>query len=74
MQNQFENQIGFAMCSNGWIDKVRVKSEPDLDARNCGIGTVFTTLCMIDPELHMLPWSLNASVNWIKQRRIIMNS
>ena len=55
MENQFENQIGFAMCTNGWIDKVRVKSEQNLDARNCGIGTVFTTLCMIDPALHLLP-------------------
>ena len=53
--NQFKNQIGFAMCSNGWIDAVRVKDEKDLDARNCGMSTVFTTLCMIDSELHMLP-------------------
>ena len=42
--NQFKNQIGFAMCSNGCKDAVRVKDEKDLDARNCEMSTVFTTL------------------------------
>ena len=27
----------------------------DIDARNCGIGTVFASLCMTDPELNLMP-------------------
>ena len=41
------NYIGRAECDVGWIHKVEVKPM----ARNCGIATVLTELCMIDPTL-----------------------
>ena len=53
--NQYENQIGYSFCSKGWIGKVEVNDAKDLDARNCGMGTVFTILCMIDSELNNFP-------------------
>ena len=41
------NYIGRAECDVGWIHKVDVKPM----ARNCGIATVLTELCLIDPTL-----------------------
>ena len=44
----FESKyIGRAECDAGWVNKVEVKPM----ARNCGIATVLTELCMIDPTL-----------------------
>ena len=45
--DDFENQIGLAECKIGWIEHVFVEPR----ARNCGVSTVLTELCMIDPEL-----------------------
>ena len=42
-----ENEIAFIGCKLGWIVNIRVVKS----ARYCGIATVLTELCMIDPEL-----------------------
>ena len=55
---RYETQLGHITCDKGWIDFVRVNDgeEPgELDARNCGISSVLTALCMVDPELNTLP-------------------
>ena len=52
----YRSQIGYTLCTPGYIEVARVNGqEQDIDARNCGIGTIFATLCMIDPDLNMLP-------------------
>ena len=44
-------QVAIANCKNGRIDLVNVnKRNPD--ARQCGIATVLTELCLLDPEIH----------------------
>ena len=50
MNERYPDQIGYITCEQGWIVDVHVNEKP-INARNCGISTVFTTLCMIDPEL-----------------------
>ena len=57
---QYALQLGFVMCHKGYLDQTTVYDMAVtpvgiLDARNCGMGTVLTSLCMIDPELDMLP-------------------
>ena len=60
--NHYKNQLGYAQCSKGYIEKVWVNGEgegfekfKDLKiARECGMGTVLTTLCMIDPDLYLM--------------------
>ena len=46
--------IGYATCTPGWVEQVFVNDEimGGLDARNCGISTVLTELCFIDPGLN----------------------
>ena len=43
-------EVGTAYCRPGWIDKVDVKEI----AQGCGIGTVLTELCLIDPAFKYL--------------------
>lgn len=47
-ERRYENQIGYVTCKYGWIDFVFVH----ISARGCGLGTIFTELCMIDPDLN----------------------
>ena len=47
-ESRYENQIGYATCKYGWIDFVFVH----VSARGCGLGTILSELCMIDPDLN----------------------
>ena len=55
---RYNHQIAFIKCFHGWIDDLRVfdeslgDEEPTVDARRCGIGTVLSELCLIDPEIY----------------------
>ena len=45
-------QIAVAHCRHGHIDFVKVSSKRNHDARQCGIATVLTELCLLDPDIH----------------------
>ena len=55
----FHGQIAVIRCSHGFIDDLMVFEEslgdvqPTVDARRCGIGTVLTELCLIDPDVNI---------------------
>ena len=57
IKDRYISQAGFIACLPGYIDNTETYDGTDgrVDIRNCGVGTVFATLCMIDPELYMLP-------------------
>ena len=46
--DRYENQIGRITCKPGWIEYVKVNDE----FKKCGLGTVLSEMCMIDPELN----------------------
>ena len=48
MYRRYHKQIGYATCLHGWIDMVSVVPY----AQNCGIATVLTELCLIDPNIN----------------------
>ena len=48
MYRRYHDQIGYATCLHGWIDMVSVVPY----AQNCGIATVLTELCLIDPDIN----------------------
>lgn len=50
-RQRYFSQIGFATCKPGLIHRVEVNDAP-LNARRCGIATVLTELCLIDPEFY----------------------
>ena len=53
--NRYETQLGYIKCRKGYIEKVWVNSKEEKNpARGCGIAPVFTSLCMVDPELNFL--------------------
>ena len=53
---RYRFQIGFTNCSRGVIELTMVNGPiHKINARNCGLGTVFASLCMSDPDLDMLP-------------------
>ena len=45
---KYDQQVGSAQCSKGWVHDVDVTSSDPYDAENCGIATAMTFLCMID--------------------------
>ena len=45
-------QVAVAHCRHGNIDFVKVSSKRNHDARQCGIATVLTELCLLDPDIH----------------------
>ena len=52
----YKSQIGFTRCSKGYIEFTLVNGPKyNIDGRNCGIGTIFATLCMTDSDVNMLP-------------------
>ena len=57
IKDRYISQAGYTDCRPGFIDYTETydgtRGTPDI--RNCGVGTVFATLCMVDPELNMLP-------------------
>ena len=55
IMNRYETQLGYIKCRKGYIEKVWVNSKEEKNpARGCGIAPVFTSLCMVDPELNFL--------------------
>ena len=44
---QYENEIASITCQPGWVGFVKIQ----IIARNCGLATVLTELCMIDKEI-----------------------
>ena len=46
----YKNQIAYGWCTKGWVKKIEVNAEP-INARECGISTILTQLCMVDPEI-----------------------
>ena len=57
IESRYLSQAGYTTCSPGYISYTETYDGTDgrVDVRNCGVGTVFATLCMVDPELNMLP-------------------
>ena len=60
IQRRYSDQIAYAVCSPGWVEKVWVNSgkeedEEDTDvrinARRCGIASVLSELCFRDPDI-----------------------
>ena len=51
-------QVAASTCSPGWIHNVDVddggRMEHGINARDCGISTILTELCLMDPELNYL--------------------
>ena len=59
-KHRYRNDLGYIKCRKGFIEMVWLNNDEDcrwIPARECGIATVFTSLCMVDPELDMLPES-----------------
>ena len=77
-QSRYKDQIGFAVCQSGWLERVCVNSgkgntddsnddcvdeyysDVALDARRCGIASVLTELCLIDPKINKIDPSSSA--------------
>ena len=56
VKEKYKDQIGYIYCKKGFINYVSVNDRPQkLNARGCGLATVFTVLCMVDEDLDMLP-------------------
>ena len=73
---RYEEQLGYIECKEGYIDMVLVTKpprkprKPPINARQCGISTVLTALCMIDPELNLLPQSKMVEEFWDNHPKI----
>lgn len=50
IDKKYEDQIGYGSCLRGWIKKIEINLKP-INARSCGISTVLTQLCMVDPDI-----------------------
>ena len=54
---KYQRQIAFIECRHGWINYLTTfeyrigTTGPIVNPQNCGIGTVLTELCLIDPDL-----------------------
>ena len=48
------DELGFIVCSPGWVDMMEIHDADPLNARGCGISTVLTELCFIDSKLNYL--------------------
>ena len=48
--HRYLNQVGFANCHQGYVLRVDVNQ----NGRRCGIGTVLSMLCFLDPEVYTL--------------------
>ena len=50
-RTMYVGQVAWAKCTPGKLDKVEVNDKPR-DARQCGIATVLTELCFLDPDIY----------------------
>ena len=75
----YEGQLGFAQCKPGWINYVDVndgKFDDDrqlqigkpIDARRCGIASLLTSLCLMDPKINQLTAD-NQAIKYIKENK-----
>ena len=57
---KFEHQLAYIACTRGWIHQLTVFEKISgaegrrEDARGCGVGTILTELCLMDPEINTL--------------------
>ena len=74
----YEGQLGYAQCNPGWINYVWVNDgDPDdgrplqmgkpVDARRCGISTLLTSLCLMDPTIYQPNNRDNQAIRYIKE-------
>ena len=59
MESAYEGQLAYAQCQPGWVEEIWVnngKSEyaAPINARRCGIASLLTRLCLIDPIINQL--------------------
>ena len=58
-KRKYQHQIAYIHCTHGWIHDLTVFERslgvqgPFENPRRCGIGTVLTELCLIDPEVNV---------------------
>lgn len=61
-KRMYVNQIAYIQCTHGWIDDLTVfdypltpvlNLNPTESPKRCGIGTVLTELCLIDPGINV---------------------
>ena len=52
--DDYIGQIAGAFCRHGHIDLIKVSKKRNHNARRCGIATVLTELCLLDPEVYEL--------------------
>ena len=68
--DRYKQQAGYIWCSKGYIENVHVNGEGHtVDARDCGIGSVLSTLCMNDGELNLMPTS-RIDIEFIKKPKV----
>ena len=63
IQRRYADQIAYAVCSPGWLEKVWVNSGKDddeeetdvrINARRCGIASVLMEFCLRDPKMNQI--------------------
>ena len=65
-------QVAVANCRSGHIDLVNVGTTINQDARMCGIATVLTELCLLDPEIHERG-ERNAAYKMLQRNQLELN-
>ena len=68
----YEGQLAFAQCQPGWVNYVWVNDGKPIDARRCGIASLLTGLCLMDPTINKLTDDSQA-VKYIKEHEKVMN-
>ena len=58
---RYKGQIGYAICTHGWIEEVWVNDGTKghgayfpINARRCGIGSNLAQLCLMDPNINRI--------------------
>ena len=53
-ETQYLHQAGYAHCHHGWINTVAINTRNNglPFARECGIGSILTALCFLDPDVN----------------------
>ena len=62
------DQVGYIQCVRGEIHQIWVNEKP-INARDCGIATVLTRLCMVDPDLTKVRGSRNFGIDLIDDEK-----
>ena len=78
IENTYENQIAYAQCQPGWIEQIWVNdgetedTEP-INARRCGVASVLTQLCLLDPEIVKLGKS-NKALQKLEKHETVLDA